>query len=167
MKTRSLVVSALIAGAYLVLTILLAPISYGPVQFRVSEALTLLPLIFPQAVPGLFVGCLLANIFGGYGAVDIIFGSLATLIAALLTRCIGTYVKGKTLKLLLGALPPVIVNAVIIGAMLSFVGTNRIDTALFILYGGQIFLGQAGVLYILGIPLVIGLRKIKRLNIKT
>ena len=79
MKTRDLVIGGLIAAAYLALTLVLAPISYGPIQFRVSEALTLLPLIFPQAVPGLFIGCLLANIFGGYGAIDIICGSAAPL----------------------------------------------------------------------------------------
>ncbi|MBR0203644.1 MAG: QueT transporter family protein, partial [Synergistaceae bacterium] len=76
---------ALIAALYAALTILLAPISYGPVQCRVSEAFTLLPFYLPEAVPGLFIGCIFANFIGGYGLPDMVFGSLATLIAAFLT----------------------------------------------------------------------------------
>lgn len=82
---RRLVRGALIAAIYAVLCAALAPISYGEVQFRISEALTILPLLMPEAVPGLFVGCLIANLIGGAGILDIVFGSLATLIAGLLT----------------------------------------------------------------------------------
>lgn len=162
MKTRDLVIGGLIAAAYLALTLVLAPISYGPIQFRVSEALTLLPLIFPQAVPGLFIGCLLANIFGGYGAIDIICGSAATLAAAILTRYIGTHITARAPRLILGAFPPVIVNAIVIGAMLTYVELNRIEASLFLVIGSQIFISQAGVLYIIGIPLVIALEKINQ-----
>ena len=162
MKTKDLVIAALIGGAYLALTLVLAPISYGPVQFRVSEALTLLPLLFPQAVPGLFVGCMLSNIFGGYGAIDIICGSCATLIAALITRYIGTHVRQNTPKLILGALPPVIINAIVIGAVLSFVSANRIEPVMFLIYAGQIFIGQAGVLYAIGIPMTVALGKLNQ-----
>ena len=77
--------AALIAALYAALTLALYPISYGPVQFRVSEALTLLPVFMPEAIPGLFVGCLLANLIGSATIWDIVFGSLATLIAAVLT----------------------------------------------------------------------------------
>ena len=112
--TRSLCVSAVIAALYAALTLLLAPISYGNLQCRVSEAMTLLPMVFPSAIPGLFVGCLLANLLGGCTVWDIVFGSLATLIAA-----IGTYTLRK--KPLLAALCPVVANGVIVGAVLSFV----------------------------------------------
>ena len=112
--TRSLCVSAVIAALYAALTLLLAPISYGNLQCRVSEAMTLLPMVFPSAIPGLFVGCLLANLLGGCTVWDIVFGSLATLIAA-----IGTYALRK--KPLLAALCPVLSNGVIVGAVLSFV----------------------------------------------
>ncbi len=74
-----------IAGLYAAFTFLLAAISFGPVQVRVSEALTLLPILYPEAIPALFLGCLLANLLGPFGAVDIFFGSLTTLIAAGLT----------------------------------------------------------------------------------
>ena len=85
----SFVRGAAIAAIYAALTLALAPISYGAVQVRVSEALTVLPFFMPHsAVPGLFLGCLLANFLGGAGIWDVIFGSAATLVAAMITaRC--------------------------------------------------------------------------------
>ena len=111
LSTRSLCVSAVIAALYAALTILLAPISYGSIQCRISEAMTLLPMVLPQAIPGLFVGCLIANLYTGM-LTDIIFGSLATLLAA-----IGTYLLRK--KPILAATCPVIANGVIVGLVLS------------------------------------------------
>jgi len=90
--------SALIAAAYALLVVFFAPLSYGPVQVRIAEALTLLPWLWVEAVPGLFLGCLIANLFGGFGLVDVIFGSSATLIAAVMTRLMPNKV--------LAALPP-------------------------------------------------------------
>ncbi len=77
--------AGLIAGLYVVITFLLAAISYGPIQVRLAEGLTLLPMLYPEAIPGLFLGVLLSNMLGPYGAVDIVFGSLTTLIAAIVT----------------------------------------------------------------------------------
>ena len=77
--TRALARGAIIAALYTALTVLLAPLSYGEVQIRFSEAFTLLPILMPEAVPALLVGCLLANILGGCTIFDIVFGSLATL----------------------------------------------------------------------------------------
>ena len=111
LTTRSLCVSAVIAALYAALTLLLAPLSYGPIQLRVSEAMTLLPIVLPQAIPGLFVGCLIANLYTGM-LTDIIFGSLTTLLAA-----IGTYLLRK--KPLLAAACPVVANGVIVGLVLS------------------------------------------------
>ena len=111
LSTRSLCVSAVISALYAALTLLLAPISYGPIQLRLSEAMTLLPMVMPQAVPGLFVGCLIANLYTGM-LTDIIFGSLATLIAA-----IGTYLLRR--KPLLAAACPVLANGLIVGTMLA------------------------------------------------
>ncbi len=111
LSTRSLCVSAVIAALYAALTILLAPISYGSIQCRISEAMTLLPMVLPQAIPGLFVGCLIANLYTGM-LTDIIFGSLTTLLAA-----IGTYLLRK--KPILAAACPVIANGVIVGLVLS------------------------------------------------
>ena len=111
LTTRSLCVSAVIAALYAALTLLLAPISYGGVQCRLSEAMTLLPMLLPPAIPGLFVGCLIANLYTGM-ITDIIFGSLATLLAA-----VGTYLLRK--KPILAAACPILANAVIVGLVLS------------------------------------------------
>ena len=81
--TQFLVEAAAIGAIYVVLTVLFAPLSYGEVQIRFSEALTILPFFTPAAIPGLFVGCIIANLFGGAIPVDIIFGSIATLIVFL------------------------------------------------------------------------------------
>ncbi len=111
LTTRSLCISAVIAALYAALTILLAPISFGAIQLRVSEAMTLLPMVLPQAIPGLFVGCLIANLYSGM-ITDIIFGSLATLLAG-----IGTYCMRKIPAL--AAACPVLINALIVGTVVA------------------------------------------------
>ena len=113
MNTRTLARAALIAAIYTVLTLLLQPLSYGEVQIRFSEALTLLPMLMPEAVPALAVGCLLSNILGGCTIFDIVFGTLATLLAA-----ICTYKLRK--RFWLAALMPVIFNGVIVGAVIHY-----------------------------------------------
>ena len=112
-STAFLVQAAAIAAVYVVLTMLFAPISYGEVQVRVSEALTVLPFFTPAAVPGLAVGCLIANILGGGILPDIIFGTLATLIGAVLS-----YYLRKNHWLV--PVPPIIANALIIPFVLRF-----------------------------------------------
>ncbi len=135
LTTRSLCVSAVIAALYAALTILLAPISYGNIQLRVSEAMTLLPMLLPQAIPGLFVGCLIANLYTGM-LTDIIFGSLATLLAAL-----GTYYFRK--KPILAAACPVVANGVIVGLVLSIAFNLPV-----LLTMGQVALGEIGAVLI-------------------
>lgn len=112
LTTKSVCLSAMIAALYAALTLLLAPISYGAIQCRISEAMTLLPILLPQAIPGLVIGCLVANLLSPVAIWDVIFGTLATLIAAL-----GTYWLRK--KPLLAALCPVVANGVIVGVMLA------------------------------------------------
>ena len=77
-SVRDLTVAAVIAALYAATTLLFAAVSYGPVQFRVSEAFTLLPVLFPQAIPGLTLGCLIANLLGSATPWDVIFGTLAS-----------------------------------------------------------------------------------------
>ncbi len=146
--TKRLVRSALIAALYAALTLLLAPISFGPLQFRVSEALCILPILLPEAVPGLFVGCLLANLMGGAVWQDVVFGSLASLVAALIT-----YALRK--RPLLATAPPVIVNAVVIGLVISL--TQHLPLFLTM---GEVFIGQMGACYVLGIPLLLMLKRV-------
>lgn len=105
--------SAAIAAVYVVLTLVFAPISYGEVQVRISEALTILPFFSPAAIPGLFIGCLIANITGGAIIWDIIFGSIATLLGA-----IGTYLLRKNRWL--APIPPILSNTIIVPLVLRF-----------------------------------------------
>ena len=113
LTTKKVVIAAMIAAIYAVLTIVLAPISYGPIQVRLSEALTVLPALTPRGIPGVFVGCIVANIISPYGLVDLVLGSLATLIAA-----IASY-KLKDHPWLV-PLPPVISPQYIFGATFPF-----------------------------------------------
>ena len=106
--------AAVIAAIYVVLTLLFAPFSYGEVQVRLSEALTILPVFTPAAVPGLFVGCLLSNILGGCIVPDIIFGSLATLTGAVFTYLL------RNQSRFLAPLPPILANALIVPFALRF-----------------------------------------------
>ena len=147
-KTKFLAQGAVIAAIYAVITIVFAPISYGQIQVRISEALTILPFFTPAAIPGLFIGCIIANIYGGGGPIDIIFGSLATLIAAFLTY--------KMPKKILAPLPPVIVNAVIVGLILSY--TLKLPVLITMLWIG---LGEFIACYALGYPLLLVLEKYK------
>lgn len=147
-KIKFMTQAAVIAAMYAALTILLAPISYGEVQVRVSEALTVLPFFTPAAIPGLFIGCLISNMVGGNGIWDIVLGSIATLLAAYLTR--------KMPNKLLAPLPPVIINAVIVGVMLSYV--LSLPVWLPIAFVG---LGELIACYVLGYPLMLVLEKYK------
>lgn len=104
---------AVIAAIYIALTLVFAPISFGPVQFRISEALCILPFFTPAAIPGVFIGCLLSNLFAGAAFLDIVFGSLATLIGA-----VGSY--GLRRNKWLVCLPPILSNTVIIPWVLRF-----------------------------------------------
>ena len=162
-KAFTLAVLAVIAAAYAVLTILLAPISYGPVQFRVSEALTVLPFLMPGTVWGIFAGCILANLYTG-SVLDIVFGSLATLLAGLCTAWFGK--RGNTVKnRLLGCLMPVLFNAGIVGAVLTW-GYQIQEfpenpLASFGFNALTVGLGEMGVLYLIGYTLLRQLPKIK------
>ena len=138
----------MIAALYAAITLLFQAISFGPVQFRISEALTMLPALLPQAIPGLTIGCLIANLIGSGSVWDIVFGTLATLLAALCTRRLRK-------NLWLAALPPVVLNAVIVGVVLSL---TFADTLLFPTMG-SIALGEAVVVYALGVPMLLALRR--------
>lgn len=113
-KTLQIVYGAAIAALYTILTVAFAPISYGPIQTRISEALCILPFFTPAAVPGLFAGCAISNLFMGQ-PIDAVFGSLATLIGA-----IGTYALRKNGNRFLASVPPVLANAIIIPWVLRY-----------------------------------------------
>ena len=127
MNTQSLTRGAIIAALYAALTLLLAPISYGEVQIRIAEALTLLPVLMPEAVPALVIGCLIANILGGCTVLDIVYGSLATLLAALCTRALRR-------NLLAASAMPVIFNGLIVGAVVHVAYAPAIPLPLCMLF---------------------------------
>jgi len=144
-STSNLCISAIVAALYTGLTLGFQAISYGAVQFRVAEAMTLLPALLPQAIPGLTVGCLLSNLFNPMGATpyDIVFGTLATFLAAVLTYRMRGNIWTR-------ALPPVICNAVIVGLVLTY--AYGIDVLwMNILTVG---IGEAAVCYALGVPMI-------------
>lgn len=113
-KVRFLAQGAMIAAVYVALTVVFAPISFSEIQVRVAEALTILPVFTPAAIPGLFIGCLIGNIAGGALVPDIIFGSLATLIGAF-----GTW-KLRKAHPFLAPVPPILANTVIVPFVLKY-----------------------------------------------
>lgn len=147
-KTMFIVRSAVIAALYAALTLALYPISFGAVQFRVSEALTLLPIVMPEAIPGLFVGCLVSNLIGSATPWDIIFGSLATLIAAILT-----YATRR--NKILAAFWPVICNTIIVGLVLAL--TLNLPVLLTM---GEVGLGELVVVYTVGMAMLAALKRV-------
>jgi len=142
---RFLAEAGIIAALYFALTMAVAPLSYGQLgmmQVRISEALCILPFFTPAAIPGLFVGCILANIFSFLGIVDVVFGSLATLAAAVVTY----FIRSKWLL----PLPSIAFNAMIIGAVLKYFYFFEVPLWMPMLYVGA---GQAIACYALGMPL--------------
>lgn len=159
---KSLAKTAVVAALYAVLTMALAPIAYGPLQFRVSEAMTLLPLLMPEAAVGLTIGCLIANTLGGW--YDMVFGTLATLIASVCTYFIGRNkkltVRFPRLTPILGGMPPILINAVVLPLMWYFFAG---DVGYWVNFG-MILGTQAAVIYIVGLPLYFGLKSTKVLD---
>lgn len=112
--TKMMAQGAVIAAVYVVLTLAFAPISFGAVQFRISEALCILPFFTVAAVPGVSIGCLLANILAGAALPDIVFGTLATLIGAIVSY------RLRNISKWLVCIPPILANAIIIPFVLKF-----------------------------------------------
>ena len=163
--TRSLTRAALIAAVYLLLTILFQPISFGAVQFRISEALTLLPVLTVDAVPGLLVGCLLANLLGGGVWYDVALGTIATLLAAICTRRLRHKLPLAALatrklrnRPLAAAFMPVLFNGLIVGPVvyLAYVRAPGAPISWPILFSSMatVALGELVVCYILGLLLL-------------
>ncbi len=164
-KTRYIVYAAVIAALYAVLTMALWQFSSLAIQVRLSEALCILPLFTQAAIPGLFIGCALANILSGTW-VDIVFGSLTTLAAAVVTAWIGRrFSLGKHRELSrvrrwLAPLPAVVFNALVIPFVLYFgygitsMGNATSATGVLALMSLSVLIGQAIACYVVGMPLM-------------
>lgn len=138
-ETRFIVKAGMIAAIYIILTLVMGEASFGPVQFRISEAMTILPFFEPAAIPGLFIGCFLSNIFGGFGIIDIVFGSLTTLLAA--------YLTSKMPNKYLATLPPILLNAFIVTIWISSLSNlPYMPTVYTIGFGELISAGVIGVI---------------------
>lgn len=146
---KDLCIAGVIGALYVVLTLAFAPFAYGPIQIRPAEALTILPVLFFPAVPGVFVGCLVANLLSPYGVWDVVIGSTLTLIAAILSR------KFKK-NIYLACLPPVLINA--FGLPLLWLIMD--STAGYWVNFSSILLTQAVFVYGLGVPLYYSTRKL-------
>ena len=159
--------AGVIAALYAALTYAIIPLAYTPVQLRIAEVLCILPFFFPAAVPGLFIGCIIANLLSPYGLLDVIAGSSASLLAAACTMLIGQKSRNRESVCVkaFACFPPVIFNAVIIGALIAFymVGVSDFNVFMlaFVTNGLWVGLGQLIVLYALGLPLMIYLPKTK------
>lgn len=151
-----MVQAAMIAAIYIVLTLMLIPLGYGPVQFRVSEALCILPYFTPAAIPGVFVGCLLSNALGGAVILDVVFGSLATLIGA-----VGSYLLRRFRWAV--CIPPIVSNTLIIPWILRFAyGNDQMIPYMMVTVG----IGEVLAIGVLGNLLMVSLERYKNVLFK-
>ncbi len=158
---RRIVYGGIIAALYVALTLGFAPISFGTVQLRVSEALTVLPFFMPEAVWGLGIGCFISNLYTG-NAFDIVLGTAATVIAAIVTCYIGKCQNREfsLKKAWYAPLPAVISNALIVGYTLTYLYVDAVNAA-FPIVAMQVGAGELAVCYIIGIPLMYFINKNK------
>lgn len=156
-NTRAIVRAGLVAALYVVLTLIFQPISFGAIQFRIAEALTLLPILTVDAVPGLFIGCLLANWLGGGIWFDVALGSVATLLAALCSY-------RTRQKPALAALFPAVFNGLIVGPVVYFAYVRApgdpVSVATLLFNMATVAFGELVVCYVLGLPMLYALKKL-------
>lgn len=151
---RYISTAGLIAAVYVLLSLVFMPISYGVYQVRIAEALTVLPFLTAAGIPGLYVGCLVANVIGGMGWLDIVIGPLLTLACAIATRTIRVQFGDTRKAVFLAPLPPVVFNAfgvsIYLAPLLGFDYWFAVQ---------MIAVGQLVACYVIGVPLLILLRK--------
>ena len=157
LSIRQITFAALVGALYVTLSYFgnIFGLTYGPIQCRFAEALTVLPFVFPAAAPGLVVGCFLTNLLSLYGPLDVVFGTLATAIAAWLTM--------KMPRWYLAALPPILVNAVILPPMWAWAEVGAVDAAFWAACGFNALTfipGEALACYVLGTLLLFALPKV-------
>ena len=154
LSVRRLVRCAVIAAVYVVVCLVLAPFSYGAVQVRVAEALCLLPVFGAEYIVGVTLGCFLANLLGSTVVVDVVFGTLATLLACLVTyKLRDIRVKGLAIP---ASLPPVVFNMIIVGAFeITFFFSDGAPTAMLAVFNAvTVGIGELISCTILGVRLV-------------
>ena len=164
--TKRLCRAGLIAALYVALTYAFAPLAYGPFQIRPAEALCILPIFFPEAVPALYVGCMLSNMASPYFVYDVFIGSLATLIAAFASYMVGRFLKKEPFRFLLCGFFPVLCNAVIIPFVIVFLcggAEGFASTAIaYFTYMGSLALTESVWVYALGAPLYYSMKRLQK-----
>ncbi len=151
-STKNLSLSGIVASLYVVLSLVTFPIASGSLQLRLSEGLTLLPLILPQSIVGVFVGCLLSNIITGCLFFDVVLGSLITLFAGFGTFFVGRIIKNGTLKVFIGGLFPILFNALLLP--LIWVKCYGVIDYVYPIQALVLFVSQSISVYVLGIPTI-------------
>ena len=164
--TKRLCRAGVIAALYVALTYAFMPFAFGPFQVRPAEALCILPLFFPEAVPALYVGCILSNLASPYFFYDALVGSLVTLCAGVGTYFIGKAIKKTALKLFVGGLFPVLLNAIFIPMIIVFLcgdlgGQASVLTA-YAFFVLSLFLTQSVWVYGLGTPIYFTISKLQK-----
>lgn len=162
-KTLRIAASGVVAALYVIFSLPFSQFSFGPIQFRLSEVLVILPCYSTSFVPGLGLGCFIANLInpGCLGAIDIIAGTFATLLSGVLTGIIGKKHK------FLGVIPPIIINGLIVGSYLPFLLSSERAEITFPVVAISILsvtLSEAAVLILLGIPLMLTINKNTKLH---
>ena len=157
-NTRDLTLAAMVAAVYFVLCYFgnIFQLTFGPVQVRLGEALTVLPFLFPATAPGLVLGCLLTNILSPYGPIDMVVGTLATAIAA--------FLSAKMPRWYLAALPPILMNALLLPPMWAWAQAGAVNSTFWAAYGLNLWtfvVGEALACYVLGSVLLLALPKIR------
>ena len=157
-SARALTLSAMVASLYFVLCYFgnIFQLTFGPVQVRLGEALTVLPFLFPVTAPGLAVGCLLTNILSPYGPIDMVVGTLATAVAAFLTA--------RMPRWYLAGLPPIAMNALLLPPMWAWAQAGALNGAFWAAYCLNLWtfvVGEALACYVLGTVLLRVLPQIK------
>lgn len=158
LTTKLLARAGIIAALYVGLTVVFGELAYGPLQIRPAEALTVLPAFFPEAAVALYVGCLLANLFSGYGLPDILLGPIVSLAACLLTRLI----YKKTENIFLAALPPVLLNGFLIPLIFMMTGTPWSE---YWVFAGSLLLTEAVFIYTIGVGVYYSLKRLRQREI--
>ena len=164
--TKRLCRAGIIAAVYVTLTYVFASFAYGPLQIRPAEALCILPVFFPEAIPALYVGCMLSNLASPYFFYDVFIGSLATLFAAFSSHLVGRFLKKEPFRLIVSGIFPVLFNATIIPLIIVFLcgGSEGFTSAsvAYFTFMGSLALTEAVWVYGLGTPLYFTMQRLQK-----
>ncbi len=162
-KTKTVARAGLMAALYVALSLAIFPLASGAIQLRLSEGLTLLALIFPEAPVALFIGCLLSNLITGCAIYDVIFGSFITLGAAILTLLIGKLPVKTPVKIILGGLFPVTMNGFLL-PLVWYYCYGKLEYA-YIIQSALLILGEAVSVYAFGTAFYLPIKKLREKQI--